>query len=262
MDASQTALHVVRLARSLKRLTGRALRGAAARPVESSQLADAVFFAPFVLLSQRADPAEPILSYANAAARALFSLEDADIGTMPTRLTAAPEDQAARAAFISEVVARGFVDTYAGPRVARDGRTFTIRDATVFNVSALEDGGSGAVIGQAALFSSWTTPVFPSAPLQPIVTHVHVRCLPQHAALFRALTVENARRSKLLERGCLRFDVLQGVGDASSSFTLVEQFADAAAVAAHKTTPHYLRWREAVAPLMAEPRSAVAFETA
>lgn len=44
------------------------------------------------------------------------------------------------------------------------------------------------------------------------------------------------------------------------AFTLIEEYADAAAAAAHKTTPHYLQWRDAVAGLMDVPRSATAFE--
>lgn len=47
--------------------------------------------------------------------------------------------------------------------------------------------------------------------------------------------------------------------DDPCAFTLVEEYADAAAAAAHKATPHYLRWRDAVAGLMAEPRAAASF---
>ena len=42
-------------------------------------------------------------------------------------------------------------------------------------------------------------------------------------------------------------------------FALVEIYRDQAAVAAHKTTKHYLRWRDAVADLMAEPRVGVMY---
>ncbi len=35
---------------------------------------------------------------------------------------------------------------------------------------------------------------------------------------------------------------------------IYEVFVDAEAAAAHKTTSHYLAWRDRVAPMMAEPR--------
>ena len=55
--------------------------------------------------------------------------------------------------------------------------------------------------------------------------------------------------------------MLQSPDDAGL-FTLVEQFASADAAAAHKASAHYLRWREAVAPLMAEPRAATTWAVA
>lgn len=63
---------------------------------------------------------------------------------------------------------------------------------------------------------------------------------------------ENTRR----EPGNIRFDVLQNDAD-PTKFILYEVFSDEAAAAAHKSTPHYLRWRDEVAPYMASPRSAV-----
>lgn len=247
-------VHVVRLVRSFQRLTGRALLPPTVAP---EALTAAARNAPFALLSHGTE-SDPLLNYANTAAIAVFMLEDGDIGSMATRLTAAPQDQAARAALLADVAARGFTDTYSGPRVSRDGRRFDICNATVWTVSALEDGGTGLVCGQAAMFASWT-PLSGNSPPPPLVTHVRMRCAPQHAALVRTLTLDNARHS-LREPGCLRFEVLQSRED-PGLFTLVEQFSDANAVAAHKLTPHYLRWRDAVAPLMAEPRSATAFET-
>lgn len=249
--------HLVRLVRSLERLTGRALFAG----VAPDALERAAFSAPFALLSHGLLPAgDPALNYANAATIALFSLEEGDVGSMPTRLTAAPGEQAARASMLAEVAARGFSTSYSGPRVSRCGsRAFTIRDATVWNVCELEDGGSGALCGQAALFSSWEPAIAPApARPPPLITHVRARCLPEHAALFHALTLDNARRSAALEPGCLRFDVVAEAGD-PASLLLIESFADADAAAAHKLTPHYLRWRDAVAPLMAAPRAATPY---
>jgi len=48
--------------------------------------------------------------------------------------------------------------------------------------------------------------------------------------------------------------------DDPTRFVLVEVYRDAAAAAAHKETAHYPVWRDAVAPLMAEPRFSVKFD--
>ena len=42
-------------------------------------------------------------------------------------------------------------------------------------------------------------------------------------------------------------------------FVLVEVYRIPEALAAHKETKHYQVWRDAVAPMMAEPRSSVKF---
>jgi (4S)-4-hydroxy-5-phosphonooxypentane-2,3-dione isomerase len=85
-----------------------------------------------------------------------------------------------------------------------------------------------------------------------LVVHVHVRIRPGRAEDFLAATVVNARAS-LGEPGVLRFDVLQDQGD-PEHVVLVEVYRDADASAAHKLTPHYAVWRDAVAEMMAEPR--------
>lgn len=88
------------------------------------------------------------------------------------------------------------------------------------------------------------------------VTLVHVQVKPEHVADFIAATRENHAGS-VAEPGNLRFDVLQRVDD-PTRFVLYEVFRDAEAAAAHKATPHYLKWRETVAPWMATPREGVA----
>ncbi len=87
-----------------------------------------------------------------------------------------------------------------------------------------------------------------------VVVHVHVRVVPDGVEAFRAASRANAEAS-LREPGVARFDVIQSVDD-PTRFVLVEVYRDAASVAAHKETSHYLTWRDAVANLMAEPRSA------
>lgn len=90
-----------------------------------------------------------------------------------------------------------------------------------------------------------------------LVVHVHVKVRPELVAEFLAATRVNARAS-LGETGVLRFDVIQDEAD-PAHVVLVEVYRDEAAAAAHKQTPHYATWRDAVAPMMAEARSSARF---
>ncbi len=91
-----------------------------------------------------------------------------------------------------------------------------------------------------------------------VLVHVHVK--PECVAAFREATLENARQS-LLEPGIARFDVLQQSDD-PTRFVLVEAYRTAEAPAAHKATAHYAKWRDAVVPMMAEPRTGVKYTNA
>lgn len=84
-----------------------------------------------------------------------------------------------------------------------------------------------------------------------VFVDVHVK--PDRVAAFREASVANASAS-VREPGCARFDVVQRTDD-PTRFVLVEAYRDAQAAAAHKETAHYQRWRDAVADMMAEPRS-------
>ena len=59
---------------------------------------------------------------------------------------------------------------------------------------------------------------------------------------FLAGMAANAQASVRDEPGCLRFDVCS-VADDENRFVLYELYTDAAAFAAHKTSPHFARWR-------------------
>ena len=87
-----------------------------------------------------------------------------------------------------------------------------------------------------------------------LIVHVHAHVKPDAVAAFKAASLDNARAS-VREPGIARFDVVQSVED-PTRFVLVEVYRNAAAPAAHKETAHYQRWRDAVADLMAEPRTA------
>lgn len=84
------------------------------------------------------------------------------------------------------------------------------------------------------------------------VTCVHVHVKPTALEAFIAATRENHEHS-LQEPGNRRFDVLQDPQD-PTRFLLYEAFATPEDAAAHKTTAHYLKWRDTVADMMAAPR--------
>jgi autoinducer 2-degrading protein len=90
-----------------------------------------------------------------------------------------------------------------------------------------------------------------------LVVHVHARVCPDRVGDFLAATLVNAEAS-LAEPGVLRFDVIQDEAD-PAHMVLVEVYRDAEAPAAHKLTPHYAAWRDAVAEMMAEPRASSRF---
>jgi (4S)-4-hydroxy-5-phosphonooxypentane-2,3-dione isomerase len=90
-----------------------------------------------------------------------------------------------------------------------------------------------------------------------LVVHVHVRVRPGRVDDFLAATLVNARAS-LGEPGVLRFDVIQDQAD-PEHVVLTEVYRDDDASAAHKLTPHYAAWRDAVAEMMAEPRASAKF---
>ena len=90
-----------------------------------------------------------------------------------------------------------------------------------------------------------------------LIVHVHVHVKSECLEAFKQATLANARES-IKEPGIARFDFAQQQDD-PTRFVLVEVYRDAQAPAAHKETRHYQTWRDAVAPMMAEPRSSMKF---
>ena len=88
-----------------------------------------------------------------------------------------------------------------------------------------------------------------------IATLVFVDVKPENVEAFREITVYNHDNTRK-EPGNVRFDVLQS-NDDPTKFTLIEVFREEDAAKFHKTTAHYLRWRDEVAPYMASPRKAI-----
>ena len=89
------------------------------------------------------------------------------------------------------------------------------------------------------------------------IVHVHVRVKPECIDAFKQASLENARAS-VREPGIARFDVVQQQDDLTR-FVLVEVYRNDAAPAQQKETAHYTRWRDTVAPMMAESRKSVKF---
>ena len=137
--------HAALLIRSYRQWTGRELLAAGLSPREAAR---ALYHAPFVVLSHDSAP-DPRFTYANLAAQARFEMTWREIVGLPSRLSAEPLAQDARARLLDQVAAQGFIDSYSGIRIAKSGRRFTIRNATVWNLCDSD----GQLRGQAATFS-------------------------------------------------------------------------------------------------------------
>jgi quinol monooxygenase YgiN len=75
---------------------------------------------------------------------------------------------------------------------------------------------------------------------------VSFQVVPGHHDAFVEAIRNQASRSFTDEPGCVYFDVGQDTSD-DHHFTLYELYADEAALEAHRSTPHFKVWREAVA---------------
>ena len=89
------------------------------------------------------------------------------------------------------------------------------------------------------------------------VVCVTVRVVLEQANAFLQATIENAHQSRL-EPGNVRFDVLQAEAE-PSQFFLYEVYRAKEDFVRHQQTPHYLKWKEAVAPWMAGPRQGIRY---
>ncbi len=85
------------------------------------------------------------------------------------------------------------------------------------------------------------------------IVHVFIHVKPDKLEEFKQASRANARDS-FEEPGIARFDFLQQADD-PTRFLLVEVYRTPEDAAKHKETGHYNRWREAVEPLLAEPRT-------
>jgi hypothetical protein len=81
----------------------------------------------------------------------LFEMEWDELIGMPSRFSAEVPDRDERARLLERVTWDGYIDDYSGVRIARSGRRFLIKQATVWNMLDAQ----GVCHGQAAMFGSW-----------------------------------------------------------------------------------------------------------
>ena len=87
------------------------------------------------------------------------------------------------------------------------------------------------------------------------VVSVTVFVKPEFVEAFIEATMDNATNTRR-EPGNVRFDVSQGEED-PTRFLFYEVYREKAGFLAHQQTEHYLRWKNAVADWMREPRVGV-----
>jgi hypothetical protein len=133
---------------SYRRFVGRELIERAGDAIEDARR---LFEAPRVVVAHGTE-ADPILNYGNRAAANLWEIDLAELLRMPSRLTAEPARRDERARMLARVAEHGFIDDYAGVRIAATGRRFRIEQAIVWNVVAAD----GSPAGQAATFDRWS----------------------------------------------------------------------------------------------------------
>ena len=90
-----------------------------------------------------------------------------------------------------------------------------------------------------------------------IVTCVYIVVKPEAITSFIKATIENHNES-VKEPGNLRFDIIQQSDD-PARFMLYEAYESEQASADHKTTSHYIRWRDTVGDYMSEPRKGIKY---
>jgi autoinducer 2-degrading protein len=84
---------------------------------------------------------------------------------------------------------------------------------------------------------------------------VSLRVKPDMRDRFLAAAQDDSTFSVRDEPGCLRFDVLQDNAD-PDHFFFYEVYRDEAAFQAHTQAPHFAKWREAAAEVLAAPTEA------
>ena len=119
---------------------------------DSKDAVQALMNAPIAIASHQAGD-DPIFNYANHQALALFKMTPEDMLGLPSRYSAEPMLREARAELLHQVATHGFIENYAGVRIAKDGSLFLIEQATVWNVVDVKS--PKQVLGQAVIIKAW-----------------------------------------------------------------------------------------------------------
>ena len=90
-----------------------------------------------------------------------------------------------------------------------------------------------------------------------LIVHVFIHVKPECVEDFKTATLANVQES-LQEEGIARFDFVEQLDD-PNRFVLVEAYRQPEDAVKHKETAHYAVWRDAVADMMAEPRSSMKY---
>ena len=137
--------HSQRLLHSFQHWTGRSLLDVNGSSVE---IAQALFEAPFVLVSHGTEP-DPIFNYGNRKALELWEFSWEDFTQMPSRKCVEPVTQEERDRLLAEAATKGF-SYFSGIRITSTGQRFHIEDGILWNV--LDEQRR---CGQAAVFSKY-----------------------------------------------------------------------------------------------------------
>lgn len=119
-------------------------------PASPGEIGRTLYEAPMVVLAHDT-AADPVFFYGNLAAQQLFEMDWEELVRLPSRFSAEPVAQEERQRLLDLVARQGYIDNYAGIRIAKSGKRFRIEQATVWNLL----GPSGQVVGQAAAFDRW-----------------------------------------------------------------------------------------------------------
>lgn len=120
------------------------------KPLSHAETAKMLFEAPFALVSHGVQD-DPVFNYGNALALKIFAYSWHEFTRLPSKHSAEPVNQAARAAILAQVANHGFAHHYQGVRIAQNGTRFLIKNATIWNL--VDE--TGAPYGQAALIPEW-----------------------------------------------------------------------------------------------------------
>jgi hypothetical protein len=147
--------HAGYLIRSYNLVTGKDLVSMKLLEKDPTAAAKELFFLPdrvVVSHGTQVTPDGPVLNYGNSVALKRWGASWEQLTNMASKYTAEPVEQSERQAFLSKVLADGYVENYVGVRISLDKSRFRMLDGTVWNVALPEFPG---LLGQAATFSQW-----------------------------------------------------------------------------------------------------------